>query len=97
MSYLIIFSILFTCMCATVLVLQREKLYKSNCLFEQDVGMPADYINKLARMFQDIKVSNDLNQGFKKEYKNKGDIAGTLLALKKLHRQLRWNLLGYNR
>ena len=46
--------------------------------------MPADYINKLARMFQDIKVSNDLNQGFKKEYKNKGDIAGTLFALNKL-------------
>lgn len=43
--------------------------------------MPADYINKLARMFQDIKVSNDLNQGFKKEYKNKGDIAGTVLTL----------------
>ena len=40
--------------------------------------MPADYINKLARMFQDIKVSNDLNQGFKTEYKNKGDIAGTI-------------------
>lgn len=38
--------------------------------------MPADYINKLARMFQDIKVSNDLNQDFKTEYKNKGDIAG---------------------
>ena len=41
--------------------------------------MPADYINKLARMFQDIKVSNDLNQGFKKEYQDKGDIAGKLL------------------
>ena len=38
--------------------------------------MPADYINKLARMFQDIKVSNDLNQAFKTEYMNKGDIAG---------------------
>ena len=48
--------------------------------YQQEVGMPADYINKLARMFQDIKVSNDLNQGFKKEYKNKGDIAGTVLA-----------------
>lgn len=44
----------------------------------RDVGMPADYINKLARMFQDIKVSNDLNQGFKKEYKNKGDIADSV-------------------
>ena len=30
-------------------------------------------------MFQDIKVSNDLNQGFKKEYQDKGDIAGKLL------------------
>ena len=58
--------------------------------------MPADYINKLARMFQDIKVSNDLNQGFKKEYKNKGDIAGTLFALNKLHSKLGWNRLGHN-
>ena len=39
--------------------------------------MPADYINKLARMFQDIKVSEDLNQEFKKHYRSKGDIAGT--------------------
>lgn len=31
----------------------------------RDVGMPADYVNKLARMFQDIKVSEDLNQHFK--------------------------------
>ncbi len=31
----------------------------------QDVGMPAEYVNKLARMFQDIKVSEDLNQDFK--------------------------------
>ena len=31
----------------------------------RDVGMPADYVNKLARMFQDIKVSEDLNQQFK--------------------------------
>ena len=27
-------------------------------------------MNKLARMFQDIKVSEDLNQGFKKMHKN---------------------------
>ncbi|XP_029213949.1 cullin-5-like [Acropora muricata] len=44
----------------------------------RDVGMPADYINKLARMFQDIKVSNDLNQGFKTEYKKKGGIADSV-------------------
>lgn len=45
--------------------------------------MPADYINKLARMFQDIKVSNDLNQGFKTEYKKKGGIAGKSFYLKR--------------
>lgn len=41
--------------------------------------MPADYVNKLARMFQDIKVSEDLNQQFKETYRNiKGSIAGNL-------------------
>lgn len=43
----------------------------------REVGMPADYVNKLARMFQDIKVSEDLNQQFKETYRNiKGSIAG---------------------
>ena len=36
----------------------------------QEVGMPADYVNKLARMFQDIKVSEDLNQNFKECHKH---------------------------
>lgn len=31
----------------------------------REVGMPADYVNKLARMFQDIKVSEDLNFQFR--------------------------------
>lgn len=31
----------------------------------REVGMPADYVNKLARMFQDIKVSEDLNSNFR--------------------------------
>ncbi|XP_077283567.1 cullin 5 isoform X2 [Arctopsyche grandis] len=31
----------------------------------REVGMPAEYVNKLARMFQDIKVSEDLNNLFK--------------------------------
>lgn len=31
----------------------------------REVGMPADFINKLSRMFQDIKVSEDLNSHFK--------------------------------
>jgi cullin-5 len=39
--------------------------------------MPADYVNKLARMFQDIKVSEDLNQQFKEQYRStRGSIAG---------------------
>ena len=33
----------------------------------RELGMPADYVNKLSRMFQDIKVSEDLNNLFKME------------------------------
>lgn len=45
----------------------------------QEVGMPADYVNKLARMFQDIKVSEDLNQVFKEMHKhNKLALPGDL-------------------
>ncbi|XP_015515135.1 cullin-5 [Neodiprion pinetum] len=33
----------------------------------REVGMPADYVNKLARMFQDVKISQDLNQQFKEQ------------------------------
>lgn len=36
----------------------------------QEVGMPADYVNKLARMFQDIKVSEDLNASFRELHRN---------------------------
>ena len=43
----------------------------------QDIGMPADFINKLARMFQDIKVSEDLCQDFKEAHRNNNEgIAG---------------------
>ncbi|XP_064863321.1 cullin-5-like isoform X2 [Oncorhynchus nerka] len=43
----------------------------------REVGMPADYVNKLARMFQDIKVSEDLNQNFKECHKhNKVALSG---------------------
>ena len=31
--------------------------------------MPAEYVNKLARMFQDIRVSEGLNRDFKESYK----------------------------
>ncbi|XP_069695075.1 cullin-5 isoform X2 [Periplaneta americana] len=45
----------------------------------REVGMPADYVNKLARMFQDIKVSEDLNQQFKEQYRStKGSIADSI-------------------
>lgn len=43
--------------------------------------MPADYVNKLARMFQDIKVSEDLNQEFKEAHRNNNEgLAGTSLS-----------------
>lgn len=35
--------------------------------------MPADYVNKLARMFQDIKVSDDLNGEFKEAHRNNNE------------------------
>lgn len=41
----------------------------------QDVGMPAEYVNKLARMFQDVKVSEDLNQEFKDRHRG-SQVAG---------------------
>ncbi|KAJ6215897.1 hypothetical protein RDWZM_010397 [Blomia tropicalis] len=31
----------------------------------REVGMPADFVNKLSRMFQDLKVSEDFNRGFR--------------------------------
>lgn len=51
----------------------------SACSFRlREVGMPADYVNKLARMFQDVKVSEDLNQQFKEQCRStRGSIAGT--------------------
>ena len=51
----------------------------------REVGMPADYVNKLARMFQDIKVSEDLNQQFKEQYRSsKGSIAGLIIFYYKI-------------
>ena len=41
--------------------------------------MPADFVNKLQRMFQDIKVSDDLNHEFKEAHRNNNEgIAGTV-------------------
>ena len=38
--------------------------------------MPADFINKLSRMFQDIKVSEDLNNQFKDQQKDRDTKTG---------------------
>ena len=47
--------------------------------------MPADYVHKFVRMFQDIKISAELNQQFKEEYrKKKGSIAGNISYSKEL-------------
>ncbi|TNN11332.1 Cullin-5 [Schistosoma japonicum] len=35
----------------------------------REVGMPAEQINKLRRMFQDMKISHDLTSEFKEKYK----------------------------
>lgn len=52
----------------------------------QEVGMPADYVNKLARMFQDIKVSDDLNQEFKDAHRNNNEgIAGEIRNFENSH------------
>lgn len=48
--------------------------------------MPADYVNKLARMFQDIKVSDDLNQEFKDAHRNNNEgIAGEIENFENSH------------
>ena len=35
----------------------------------REVGMPADFVNKLSRMFQDLKVSEDFNRAFREQAK----------------------------
>ena len=35
--------------------------------------MPAEYVNKLSRMFQDIQVSKDLNAEFKELARNNSE------------------------
>ena len=48
----------------------------------REVGMPADYVNKLSRMFQDMKVSEDLNSTFKESRrKEETSNAGTCICL----------------
>ncbi|KAL7058155.1 hypothetical protein AAHC03_016658 [Spirometra sp. Aus1] len=46
----------------------------------REVGMPAELVNSLARMFQDIKVSQDLTAEFKEKIRNNqlSSIAGSL-------------------
>lgn len=51
----------------------------------REVGMPADYVSKLARMFQDIKVSEDLNQQFKERYRLTKGNAADIISIKILN------------
>lgn len=51
----------------------------------REVGMPADYVNKLARMFQDIKVSEDLNQEFKEAHRNNNEGLADSISIKILN------------
>lgn len=37
----------------------------------REVGMPADFVNKLSRMFQDLQVSEDFNHQLKQLYNDK--------------------------
>ncbi|KAK2727846.1 hypothetical protein QYM36_008357, partial [Artemia franciscana] len=51
----------------------------------REVGMPADFVHKLARMFQDIKVSSDLNREFKEEFKRSREVATDVINIKILN------------
>ncbi|XP_045196669.2 cullin-5-like isoform X2 [Mercenaria mercenaria] len=51
----------------------------------REVGMPADYVNKLARMFQDIKVSEDLNIEFKDAHRNNNEYIADSINIKILN------------
>lgn len=48
--------------------------------------MFVDYVNKLVRMFQDIKVSDDFNQEFKDVYRNNNEgIVGKIQNFENLY------------
>ncbi|XP_065837404.1 cullin-5-like [Oscarella lobularis] len=51
----------------------------------REVGMPAEYVNKLARMFQDIKVSEDLNQEFQESLRRQGNSVADTVSIKILN------------
>lgn len=58
--------------------------------------MPADYVNKLARMFQDIKVSEDLNQVFKEVHKhNKLALPGLVCLIFGMLKQNSFTMFWY--
>lgn len=48
----------------------------------RDAGMPADLVNKLFRMLQDIEINKDLNSTFKTSIgSNNNMMAGIILGL----------------
>lgn len=51
----------------------------------REVGVPADFVNKLARMFQDMKVSEDLNQQFKNSQRHVDGTSSDIINIKILN------------
>ncbi|ESO09577.1 hypothetical protein HELRODRAFT_97655 [Helobdella robusta] len=51
----------------------------------REVGVPADFVNKLQRMFQDIKVSEDLNQEFKEVHRDHNEYIADSINIKILN------------
>ena len=52
------------------------------CFRMRDAGMPADLVNKLFRMLQDIEINKDLNSTFKTSIgSNNNMMAGIILGL----------------
>ncbi|VDM96638.1 unnamed protein product [Thelazia callipaeda] len=48
-------------------------------------GMPADYINKLLRMLQDIEVNKDLNNSFRNSFTSNGRYLADSISIKVLN------------
>ncbi|WAR07183.1 CUL5-like protein [Mya arenaria] len=66
-------------------MLLRKTPLSKKLTSEEEVGMPADYVNKLARMFQDIKVSEDLNVEFKDAHRNNNEYIADSINIKILN------------
>lgn len=48
----------------------------------RSIGMPAEFINKIGRMFQDMKISNDLNRGYREYIRVKPSLHAEIVTFK---------------